>query len=376
MLIKPFALFSFRNVHNFSNFVRLRGIHKSTQVLKTIRFQILNIYRIKAVQYSLKALLMLLLVGLLYMQLLGSAERLPWEELQAFWQNRFGWPHLLAIGLVVLFMPLNWLLETKKWLHLMQTVESINLLKAFKAVLAGLTVSMFTPNRMGEYGGRVLLVQKENRIRSVFATLVGSMSQWIVLVAGGLIGLLYLMLTDLIPTNYMLYAWLVFAVGLFACSFVTFCYFHLSWFSNWARKWRWTSKWAGKLHEDLFQHYQYKALAKALRISAFRYLVYAAQYFFLLACFGFDMNWGQGFAAILFVFLLQTGLPIPPSAGLIARGSIAVWVFGWFVVGEDSALGLQSAVLASTFTLWLINLLLPAAFGAFFIVQNGLDKNS
>lgn len=343
-------------------------------MLKQVRLQIQSIYRIRAVQYSLKAMLLLLLAGLLYMQLLGSAERLPWQELEAFWQNRFEIMHLLAIALVILLMPLNWLLETKKWVHLMQTVEQINLSKAFKAVLAGLTVSMFTPNRMGEYGGRVLLVKKENRVRSVFATLVGSMSQWIVLVSGGLLGLLYLILTHLIPEQYTTYAWLIFALGTIACGFVTFCYFHLPWFSNFAKGWPWTRKWAEKLHEDLFQHYQYQALAKALQISALRYLVYAAQYFFLLTCFGFEMNWAQGFAAILFVFLLQTGLPIPPSAGLIARGSIAVLVFGWFITADGAALGLQSAVLASTFSLWLINLLLPAAFGAFFIVQNGFTN--
>ncbi len=346
-------------------------------MIQQIRLHLHRIYQHKLAQYSLKAVLLLALTVLLYQQLLGSAEHLPWQELQNFWQEQFSWTQLLAISLVILLMPLNWLLETQKWLHLMQKVESLNLFKAFKAVLAGLTVSMFTPNRMGEYGGRILLLQKENRVPAVFATLVGSMSQWIVLVAGGLLGLLYLIATAAVPLAYLPYAWLLLILVTAACTFVVFCYFHLSWFSNWAKKWRWTQKWANKLHQDLFQHYDYATLAKALRISALRYLIYAFQYLLLLLCFGFDISWAQGFSAILFVFLLQTGLPIPPSAGLLARGSIAVWVFTWLMTNASAApIALKSAVLASTFSLWLINLLLPAAFGAFFMVQNGLSHST
>jgi len=87
------------------------------------------------------------------------------------------------------------------------------------------------------------------------------------------------------------------------------------------------------------------------------------------------MSWIESFSAILFVFLLQTGLPIPPSAGLLARGSIAVWVFSWFATDIGYPLiALQSAVLASTFVLWLINVLLPATVGGLFIIKTMQPK--
>jgi len=332
-----------------------------------------NLYRLKAIRYSFQLILLFILVAVLYWQLLGSAKRLPWEELTVFWQTRFNWTHIAAIAIVVLLMPLNWSLETRKWIHLMQPIEQVGFLKAFKAVLAGLTVSMFTPNRMGEYGGRVLLISPQNRIKSIFATLVGSMSQWLVLVSGGLIGLFLLLLTGRVPLSFQPYAWVLIGVGSLGLSFVSFCYFNLPWFTAKAVRWRLTRRWATQLHQQLFQHYQYQELAHTLRLSGFRYLVYSLQYFCLLACFGFEMNSLQGFSAILFVFLLQTGLPIPPTVGLLARGSLAVWVFGWFLQDAQAPdLALQSAVLASTFTLWVINLLLPAAFGALFIAQVGL----
>lgn len=336
-----------------------------------ISTQLKNLYRQKAVQMAFKIALMVVLSMLLYWQLTSGLERLPWEELTHFWQDKFNAAHLIPILIVIILMPLNWALETQKWVNLMRPIEKVSFKKAFSAVLAGLTVSMFTPNRMGEYGGRMLMVSPENRIRSVFATLVGSMSQWLVLVGGGLIGLLVLLMTAAVPAGFQFYAWTVLVLGMGILGFVGFCYFRLAWFTERAMQWRLTRKWAQQLHKNLFRHYQLQELAQALKLSGLRYLVYSLQYFCLLACFGFEMSWLESFSAILFVFLLQTGLPIPPSAGLLARGSIAVWVFSWFAVDAAYPLiALQSAVLASTFVLWLINVLLPATVGGLFILKS------
>lgn len=54
-----------------------------------------------------------------------------------------------------------------------------------------MTISIFTPNRIGEYGGRILEVEAKYNWRGVLATLVGSLSQLIVLLAFGLCGALY-----------------------------------------------------------------------------------------------------------------------------------------------------------------------------------------
>lgn len=60
---------------------------------------------------------------------------------------------------------------------------------AFKAVAAGVAFSQLTPNRVGEYGGRLLLLAPQHRWNAVTATLLGSIAQWIALLSGGLAGL-------------------------------------------------------------------------------------------------------------------------------------------------------------------------------------------
>ena len=70
--------------------------------------------------------------------------------------NDVGW-----LLLAVLLMPFNWALETEKWRQLTSNFEPISFGKAYKAIFAGVLFSVFTPNRVGEYGGRILWVRPE-----------------------------------------------------------------------------------------------------------------------------------------------------------------------------------------------------------------------
>ena len=54
-------------------------------------------------------------------------------------------------------MFLNWLVEALKWRYMISKIENISIMTAYRAVLTGITVSTFTPNRIGEYGGRVFV---------------------------------------------------------------------------------------------------------------------------------------------------------------------------------------------------------------------------
>jgi len=53
--------------------------------------------------------------------------------------------------LVIILAFLNWGLEAKKWQVLIKNLEPLNYFVALKGVLSGVTLSLNTPNRMGEY---------------------------------------------------------------------------------------------------------------------------------------------------------------------------------------------------------------------------------
>ena len=99
--------------------------------------------------------------------------------------------NLIWLVIAIALMPINWAFETMKFRTLIERFEKQNFWRSYQAILAGVTFSILTPNRIGEYGGRVLLVKPENNWKAVIATLVGSFSQLLVLLTMGLISLIF-----------------------------------------------------------------------------------------------------------------------------------------------------------------------------------------
>jgi hypothetical protein len=91
--------------------------------------------------------------------------------------------------LVLVLMLINWGIEARKWQILLLPIQKMHFLRAFKATLTGVSFAMNTPNRIGEYGGRMLFVDEGNRLKSVSLTIAGSFSQLIVTLILGVAGL-------------------------------------------------------------------------------------------------------------------------------------------------------------------------------------------
>src|SRR5690606_10757729 len=84
---------------------------------------------------------------------------------------------VLTLSTVLLMMLLNWFLEALKWKYLCAGVSPIGTWRAVESVFCGLTWAVFTPNRIGEYGGRVMFLLPRRRIRGAVAMRVGALAQ-------------------------------------------------------------------------------------------------------------------------------------------------------------------------------------------------------
>lgn len=307
--------------------------------------------------------------GLVLLLLLGAlwAELAAKEDLGTIWAAF--WQHLQSanwawVAAALALMPANWLAETQKWHSFMQRYESLSLWKALLAVWVGVSFSLFTPNRIGEYGGRLLLVQPENRWKAVLFNVVGNYSQYLVLLTAGVWGLLQCAprLWGTLPGWLPFFQWmaapmLVFLYSTyFSLSHVPRVLGHLPLPAYWRRA---TAEWT------VLQDLNIRELFELLAWAFIRYGIYCTQYFLLLRFFGITPGFTDAYAGIAFIFLIQTSLPLPPLAGLLARGNLALQV--WSVFGANAA-----GSLAATFTLWIINLILPALIGTFslFYVQS------
>src|SRR4030095_12529578 len=99
---------------------------------------------------------------------------------------------VLNFILVFVLMFVNWSLEALKWKISVQNVQPISFFRSLKAIFSGVSFSVTTPNRTGEDLGRVLYMDDGNRLRVISLTILGSISQLIVTILFGFLGLLIL----------------------------------------------------------------------------------------------------------------------------------------------------------------------------------------
>ena len=108
----------------------------------------------KSFNYLIQALIILVTYGFIYRQVF--VDRKLRDVADFFFrmiQQRQAW---FLISLILFLMLVNWGIEAVKWQLLIAKIEKISLFRAFKAVMTGVSVSIFTPNRTGAIPGASL----------------------------------------------------------------------------------------------------------------------------------------------------------------------------------------------------------------------------
>ncbi|HMW95595.1 MAG TPA: lysylphosphatidylglycerol synthase domain-containing protein, partial [Chitinophagales bacterium] len=125
---------------------------------------------------------------------------------------------------VIILMIINWSVETIKWKFLIDKIHFISWLDALEGILFGITFSMFTPSRVGEFGGRVFALNSD-RIQAIVSTILGSATQLVANISLGVIGFLsYLLIFEKFE-KYTLS--IVFFLALFLVLLLHICLFNL-----------------------------------------------------------------------------------------------------------------------------------------------------
>jgi hypothetical protein len=268
----------------------------------------------------------------------------------------------LLIGIVILMMFLNWFLESLKWRFLISKIEKISIGRSITAVFSGITVSAFTPNRVGEYAGRVFCLEKADRIQGVLITVIGSMSQLLTTIVFGLIGIL--LLPNLMPGFEALlsefifaYPIMLFVIILLNVLLVTL-FLNASVFSVLLSKFKILSKFND--YNLVFTFYESSELLEALLYSVARYIVFTTQFFILLHIFGVDVSYIDAIILTTVMLFVISVIPTIAITEIGVRGSVALFLFG--LVSANTV-----GILSATFVMWIINLLLPALIGTSFI---------
>lgn len=269
-------------------------------------------------------------------------------------------------------MLVNWGIESLKWQFLISKIEKIPFVRSFMAVLAGVSVSAFTPNRVGEYFGRVFILEKGNPWQGVFITIIGSMSQLLTTIIVGSVALLFFVQIYLgdagFYSDYLYYA-MVFLVLVIVTSLILI-------FLNVSTLPRIIGRYIRKRFIKIYRYfaiigyYSTYELAIVLTYSFLRYCIFAIQFYILLLMFSVEIPLMHGLMIISIVFFVMTAIPTVTLAELGIRGSVSLYFIGLYFE-RFSALNEQinAGIISSSSTLWLINLAIPALLGTFFVFR-------
>ncbi len=261
---------------------------------------------------------------------------------------------ILIILLLLILMLLNWTIEAIKWRNLIIKLEKKSIFESLKAVWTGVTIGTLTPNRIGEFGGRILFVKKENRIQATAMTLYGDLSQFIITFVIGLFGFIVLMNLHYFSDKIKSFDTIIIILGFISILASGVIYFKINTISQFLGKFKLTSKIFKKAL--LIQNISSKIKLNTLILSGLRYLIFTFQFYMAFYIFDINISYSNAILAISSIYLASSIIPNIPFAEIGIRLSFSIIFIGIFT--ND-----YSAIILASLLIYLINLVLPTIFG-------------
>lgn len=290
------------------------------------------------------------------------------KELNSFDSNIFfsNTANFLLFIAILVLMIINWSIEALKWQKLINKIQYFSFFDSLGAVISGVTVGVFTPNRVGEIGGRIAFLDKGKRTYGVLATAIGSYAQFISTMIIGIVGFIIFLL--IYPEKIMLTT--IFNELIAILLFLVLClliwiYFNIQKAASVLLKINFFKKRSEQIQQ--ISSVQIKSMFLILVLSILRYSVFFIQFYILLIIFNVKINLLEAFVSIGLTYLFMTIIPTTTLIELGIRGSLALFFIGIF---SDNVIGI---VLASII-LWIINIAIPAVVGSYFLIKSGNTK--
>lgn len=287
---------------------------------------------------------------------LAENENLQFNEFIAFLKenNTFSAKNIIFLIFLSLF---NWFFEILKWQQLVKTIKQISFRSALEQSLGGLTASLITPNRIGDYGAKAVYYAKQHRTKIVLLNLLSNMTQMTITTIFGLIGIMIFVNRYQIDVNYyrvIKFLFLIVIIGLFAILGVKHRRFKIKGFS-FRRVSDYIKKLPSKTHFTTFV------------FSLIRYLIFSFQFYYLLNLFGVDVDYTKAMVVITSMYFTASIVPSISIFDVIIKGSVAVFLFGYVQVNELTILSIITIM-------WLLNFAIPSVFGSYFVLNFKLPK--
>jgi hypothetical protein len=241
------------------------------------------------------------------------------------------------VVLLILFF-LNYLIEAIKWSQAIKELSPMTLPQSLRSVLVGQAFAFFTPVRSGDYVGRILFLEQENKLKGVAQMAWSSYAQLLITLLIGTIALFF---------NLPFFPWLKWlAPPITLAAF--FIYFSKGQFTGWFKK---------------LTSLQIKNELKVqlVTLSLMRYCIFILQFTWAVKILAMPIPIIDLWIAIAMLLLCLSIIPAIALTDLIIRGQLIVLLLApWYT-------NTLMLICFSTI-IWTVNFLLPAIIGSFLLL--------
>jgi hypothetical protein len=287
------------------------------------------------------------------------------KELSVYFHQLYksiGITAFILILLIVLLMLMQWMFEAVKWQLLLKQLIHLSIFKAMMMIFTGISFSIATPNRFGEFLGRILHLPKELRLQATGYTFIGNFAQLIITSFVGSLGLLLIAsnhFSDRLPKLEILILMVKWVAPIFTI-LLLFIYFKAGLFFSWVAQIKILQRWQDKFVQ--LSALSPALLSKVLFYSLLRYAIIIVQYWLIFKVIGLEVDLFQTFIAISIMLFVLSIIPTISLVELGLRWQISILVFDPYTT---NVFGLTMGVTL----IWVLNMLVPAGIGALLMLN-------
>jgi uncharacterized membrane protein YbhN (UPF0104 family) len=304
----------------------------------------------KSKQYLL-ASLKLFIVGItfsyIYVKLTQSNTLNFTDFTESFTQKN---DSISPIFLFVTLAAFNWFFEILKWKTVTSVITPLSFKTAMKQSLASLTVSLTTPNRIGDYGAKAFFFIPKERKQILLLNFFSNATQMAVTCLLGCAGLFFVVTKYGISfsTSHLL----VFLGGIVLLTYLGYRF----------KEKRLLLKGLSVAKViKYFKNISPQIKTRVLGYSLARYVCFSILFFVLLRFFGVGTPFQESMLIIFTMYLLASLIPTIFIFDVVVRGGVAVWLFSLAGVPE-------LPVLSTVLAMWILNFVIPSIWGSVYVL--------
>ncbi|MBT8255865.1 MAG: flippase-like domain-containing protein [Bacteroidia bacterium] len=245
---------------------------------------------------------------------------------------------------------INWSFEIVKWKLVISRIRQLSFLAAARQSLMALTVSLATPNRIGDYGAKAYFYDKSLRKQVLLLNLFSNLVQMLITVLFGIFGIAYVVINfgiELSISHTIILITILVVMALTGYFFKEKELFikGLSIAAVW----------------NYFKSLTSSVVWKVSLFSLFKYLVFSTLFLLMLHFFQRGISIFEVYPLIFAMYLMVSVVPTLFILDVVVRGGVAVYLFSLVGIGEWP-------ILATVTGMWLLNFVLPALWGGYYLI--------